>query len=213
MNLAYLLDKRKFYSWLFIFSISSVAWAVAQEQPKPEKRYVRWRLIEVARRSLADSILAQLQLGVSFQKLARQHSLHASAKEGGEIGWAEIDSVDSDFKTAMASLLIGGTSAILQKGNHFFILAKMNELPESGYLQWKKQKSEVDSLLKEIELFIKTGDYPKAKPLLNMAENLIQQIEHEDTYLRMLYYKGIIFLELSQYIDAAILFDSISIRC
>jgi hypothetical protein len=135
MSLIWLPDRRRFYRWLFIFAFGAVVWAVAQEKPQSEKRYVRWRLIEVARKSLADSILAQLQQGVSFQKLARQHSLHASAKAGGEIGWTALDTVDSDFKTALASLPIRGTSAILQKEKHFFILYKMNELAESGYRQ------------------------------------------------------------------------------
>jgi len=59
--------KPKFYFWLFIFALGSVAWAVAQEKPQSEKRWVRWRLIEVARKPLADSILVQLQQGESFQ--------------------------------------------------------------------------------------------------------------------------------------------------
>ncbi len=207
MKLTHLLEKHRFYFWLFIFALGSVASTVAQEKPQLEKRWVRWRLIEVARKSLADSILVQLQQGVSFQKLARQHSLHASAKEGGEIGWSEFDSVDSDFKIAIASLPIGTTSAILQKKNYFFVLHKMNELPESGYLQWKKQKSEVDSLLKRIDSLINTGNNPAAMTLLKEAEEQVKQIEDEGTYLRMLNSKGSALMGLSQFKEATSLFD------
>jgi len=38
MSLIHLLDKRRFYWWLFIFALGSVAWAVAQEKPQAEKR-------------------------------------------------------------------------------------------------------------------------------------------------------------------------------
>jgi tetratricopeptide (TPR) repeat protein len=207
MNLTHFLDKHKFYFWLFIFVRRSCL-AVAQEKPQAEKRWVRWRLIEVARKSLADSILVQLQQGASFQKLARKHSLHASAKEGGEIGWAALDSVDNDFKTAMASLPIGGTSAILQKGNHFSILHKMNELAESGYLQWKEQRSEVDSLLKKIESFLNTGNSPAAMNLLKETEELVKQIEEEGIYLSMLDFKGRALMGLRQFREAATLLDS-----
>jgi hypothetical protein len=208
MNLLHLLGKHKFYFWLFILALGSVVWAVAQEQPQPEKRWVRWRLIEVARKSLADSILARLQQGESFQKLARKHSIHVSAKQGGEIGWTALDSVDSDFRIALASLPSGGTSAILQKGNLFFILYKMNELKESGYSQWKKQKSEIDSLQNKIKSLINTSDYPAAKALLIETERLVQQIEEKNANLKLLNLKGEMLYSLSQFRDAAMVFDS-----
>ncbi len=198
----------RLYFLLSGFLLSAMSWAVAQEKPQPEKRWVRWRLIEVAGKSLADSILTQLQQGVSFQKLARRHSLHASAKEGGEIGWTALDSVDNDFKTAMASLPVGATSAILQKGNHFFILYKMNELPESGYLQWKEQKPKADSLLDKIESLINTGNSQAAMTLIKEAEERVKQIDDEDAYLRMLNFRGTALMRLSQFRDAATLFDS-----
>ncbi len=196
-----------FYFLLFFFAFDLVARAVAQEKPQPEKRYVRWRLIEVARKSLADSILVQLQQGKSFQKLAHQHSLHASAKEGGEIGWTALDSVDSDFKAAIATLPIGGTSAILQRGNHFFVLYKMNELAKSGYLQWKEQKSQADSLLNKIESLLNTGNSPAAMALIKETEERVKQIEDEGIYLRMLNFKGTALTRLSQFREAASLFD------
>jgi hypothetical protein len=189
MNLPHSLGKPRFHLWLFIFSLDLVAWAVAQGKPQLEKRWVRWRLIEVARKSLADSIWAQLQQGVSFQKLARKHSLHASAKKGGEVGWAVLDSVESNFKIAIVSLPVGGTSAILQKANHFFILSKINELPENGYREWKEQKSQADSLLKRLEslaagTIITTGNYLVAMTLLKETEKLVKRIEDEGVYFK-----------------------------
>ena len=176
MNLTNCLGMNKLRVRLFFFLLGSVACAVAQEKPQPEKRYVRWRLIEVARKPLADSILVQSQQGKSFQKLLRQHSLHASAKEGGEMGWAALDSVDSDFNATIAALPIGGISAILQKGNHFFILYKMNELSENGYLRWNEQKAEADSLLKKIESLLNSVR-PKRPAFLNFYARR----EHRDT--------------------------------
>jgi len=207
MNLTSLTSKRSLSCLFFFFSLSATFLTIAQEKPRLEKRWVRWRLIEVARKPLADSIFVQLQKGISFQKLARQHSLHASAKTGGEMGWAELDSVDGDFKTAMSSLTMRGTSTILQKKKHFFILYKMNEFGENDYLQWKKQKAKVDSLLTRIESLINTGNAPAAMTLLKEKEEFVKQIEDDGAYLRMLNFKGTALRALSQFKDVAIVFN------
>jgi tetratricopeptide (TPR) repeat protein len=203
-----LISQLQLFSLIILFSLAAMVLAVAQEKPQPEKRWVRWQLIEVARKPLADSILAKLQQGVSFQKLARQHSLHASAKEGGEIGWAVLDSVDIDFKSAMASLPIGGTSAILQKGNHFFVLYKMNQLLESGYVKWKEQKAEVDSLADRGSVFLSSYEYHQGIAYFDSAVVIARGIGYRKGLGRSLGNLGVAYNDFGQYQQAIAYYDS-----
>ncbi len=198
----------RLYFLLSCFVLSTMTWAFAQEKPQPEKRYVRWRLIEVARKSLADSILVQLQKGTSFQKLARQHSLHASSKEGGEMGWVESDSIESDFKITLKSLPIGKASSFLQKGNHFFVLLKMNELSDSGYLQWQAQKSEVDSLLARGNTRLDLSQYRRAIAYFDNALVITRDIGDGGSEAKSLGNLGIAYRNLAQYPRAIAYYDS-----
>ncbi len=232
MNFTSVTSKRLFSSLLLSFSLGAMVLAATQEKSQPEKRWVRLQVIEVARKPLADSILAQVQQGTSFQKLARKHSLHASAKEGGEIGWAALDSVDSDSKTVMASLPIGRTSTILQKGKRFFIYYKLNELMESDYLKLNGHMSDaflsvrqmapssiplIPSILSNVKLqefgyrgdaYLGLGKYPRAMAYYDSALVLAREIGDHSSEAHHLNNLGNVYHSLAQYRQAIAYYDS-----
>src|SRR5262245_34896668 len=78
----------------------------AQEQP------LGLRLIEVRSEAEASGIRTQVQNGVSFEALARAHSVHASASTGGYLGLLQLTDLKPELQRVLTGLAPGGLSAV-----------------------------------------------------------------------------------------------------
>ncbi|MGH8370199.1 MAG: foldase protein PrsA [Gammaproteobacteria bacterium] len=67
----------------------------------------RARHILVSDEKLAKSIIAQLNKGADFAKLAKKYSSDSSGKSGGELGWFSPDQMVPQFSQAVAKLKKG----------------------------------------------------------------------------------------------------------
>jgi peptidyl-prolyl cis-trans isomerase C len=67
-------------------------------------REYRARHILVESRAAADDMVAQLNKGADFAKLAEKNSIDGSAKQGGDLGWFNLKSMVPQFSNAVAAL-------------------------------------------------------------------------------------------------------------
>jgi peptidyl-prolyl cis-trans isomerase C len=73
----------------------------------PKKEY-RARHILTKTKGEAEAVIAELNKGGDFVKLAKEKSLDASAKEGGELGWFSPTQMAAPFAKAVEGLSKGG---------------------------------------------------------------------------------------------------------
>jgi peptidyl-prolyl cis-trans isomerase SurA len=70
----------------------------------------------------ANALVAQLEQGEDFTRLAQQHSDGRRADDGGELGWFPVDQVPSLFEQPAATLRKGEVAGPLQSGSGFHIV-------------------------------------------------------------------------------------------
>jgi len=87
------------------------------------------QLIESKRR--ADDVMAQLQAGGDFAKLAAAYSDAADGLNGGELGWRSQDRLPQLFVDATANLQQGQISQMIRSGNGFHILKLVGKRAQS----------------------------------------------------------------------------------
>jgi foldase protein PrsA len=78
---------------------------------------VRLRMIAVNDKTAGDEILAALQKGAEFDRLARDR-----ITQGGDIGWVNPQTLPPPLPKAVSALKVGGTSGLLQRGAEFVIV-------------------------------------------------------------------------------------------
>jgi peptidyl-prolyl cis-trans isomerase D len=98
-------------------SVSDADLKAAYEKDKsrlelPEKRHARHILVtgkdDAAASALAQQVLAQVKAGKDFGELAKQYSQDpGSAKNGGDLGWAERSSFVKPFSDALFAMKVG----------------------------------------------------------------------------------------------------------
>jgi parvulin-like peptidyl-prolyl isomerase len=74
------------------------------------------------RRALADEIVARLDAGESFEKLARSYSEGKEASEGGERGWIGRDVLRRELNDVAFSLPAGQHSRVVETSEAYYIL-------------------------------------------------------------------------------------------
>lgn len=79
----------------------------------PQKRLSRIRVSDPA---LADSIRQQLVDGADFNTLHAEHSEGEDEEEGGDLGWAAVDSLPDETAAAVRELAAGEFSAVTVSG-------------------------------------------------------------------------------------------------
>ena len=67
-------------------------------------REYKARHILVESRAVADDLLAQLNKGADFAKLAEKNSVDGSAKQGGDLGWFNLKTMVPQFSAAVSKL-------------------------------------------------------------------------------------------------------------
>lgn len=129
----------------------------------------RARHILVSSESKAKSIIAQLEKGANFAKLAKQYSSDGSAKNGGELGWFSPDQMVPEFSDAVEKLKKGEftkTPVHTQFGWHVIELEDTRSTPPPSLdsvrqqleneLQGKSIQDYVDGLRKAATVDVKT---------------------------------------------------------
>lgn len=103
---------------------------------------------EVTKKQLVD-IRQQLKSGVSFEKLAREHSQDiVSAKQGGDLGWIEYGQMVKPFEKELYSLEKGEVSNIVESqfGMH---LIKLHEIKHEPLKSLEEMRDGFEKSLKQ----------------------------------------------------------------
>ena len=85
---------------------------------------VQVRHIVVRTEAKARDLLGQLQAGADFAVLAKEHSIDASASQGGNLGFFEKGDLHPDFEASAVVLEVGGLSEIVQTPVGFHIIQR-----------------------------------------------------------------------------------------
>jgi peptidyl-prolyl cis-trans isomerase C len=86
-------------------------------------RRVKVRHILLKSRAAADSVLAELKGGASFEALARERSAEAGSREkGGDLGWVTPGLMVKPFEEAALALQAGQTSGVIQTSFGFHVI-------------------------------------------------------------------------------------------
>jgi parvulin-like peptidyl-prolyl isomerase len=83
---------------------------------------VRLRLIAVHDKAAAEEILAAVQKGEDFERLARERSLESRAAQGGDTGWVNPQTLSPPLREAVGTMKAGETRGPLQSGVEFQIV-------------------------------------------------------------------------------------------
>ena len=108
----------------FIFTVSPFQ---ASEQEGPSE--LPLRMILVRSRSEAEQVLGRIKAGDSFEVLARRHSIHRTAAEGGYIGEMKLSGARPEIRDALQGVGPGEVTGVVQTAAGYMIL---QVLPESG---------------------------------------------------------------------------------
>lgn len=106
-----------------------------KEMAKPSKEY-KTRHILVKTEDEARKIIKELEKGKNFIQLAQQHSIDASAKKGGELGWFSAQQMVEPYTKATQSLTNGSythTPVHTRFGWHVIRLDGTREVPPPAY--------------------------------------------------------------------------------
>jgi len=82
---------------------------------------VRLRMIGVKNKAAADEILAALQKGADFGRLAGERSM-VRAAQGGDMGWVNPQTLRLPLREAIGTLRVGETGGPLQNGAGFLLV-------------------------------------------------------------------------------------------
>lgn len=90
----------------------------------------------------AKGIIAQLDKGADFQKLANEHSSDPAAKNGGDLGWFTADQMVQPFAEAVKTMKKGAYTKAPVKtefGWHVILLEDTRQNPPPSFEQVKEQ--------------------------------------------------------------------------
>ncbi|TLY57313.1 MAG: hypothetical protein E6K52_14740 [Gammaproteobacteria bacterium] len=119
----------------------------------PEKRHGRHILIpagkdEAAARKQADEVFAQAKAGKDFSQLAKQYSQDpGSAKNGGDLGWAERNSFVGPFGDALFSMTAGEIRGPVKTQFGYHII-RLDEVQQGKTKSFDEARPELESQLR-----------------------------------------------------------------
>ncbi len=88
------------------------------------KSAVRFRIIQTRTRAAAETILRKLRQGEDWKVLARDYSIHSSARSGTAILETAPSELDPALRQPLASLQPGQTSDVVESKSGFFLLRR-----------------------------------------------------------------------------------------
>jgi parvulin-like peptidyl-prolyl isomerase len=133
---------------------------------------------DAAAKKRAEALLARIQKGEDFAKLARENSMDSSAAQGGDTGYASKDSLAPEYADAAFSLPVG-TIALVRTQAGYHVIKVVDRKKEGLFtleeikpqlierLKNKKYQEELDKLVKQlrenanIEILISAGELLK----------------------------------------------------
>jgi parvulin-like peptidyl-prolyl isomerase len=83
---------------------------------------VRLRIIAVKDKAAAQEIVAALQRGESFRRLARERSIGLRAAKGGDTGWVAVETLQPPLRQAVDALKVGEANGPLPRDAEFLIV-------------------------------------------------------------------------------------------
>ncbi len=95
----------------------------------------------------AESILARVNKGEDFAKLARENSVDSSASQGGDIGFNTKDSLAPEYANAIFSMPVG--SVKLVKSSFGYHIIKVTDKKKEGLSTLDEVKDQLTAFLKD----------------------------------------------------------------
>src|SRR5438045_6886964 len=131
----------------------------------PEKRHARHILItgkdDAAALAQAQQVLAQATAGKDFGELAKQYSQDpGSAKNGGDLGWAERSSFVAPFAEALYGMRVAGFKGPVttQFGYH---IIRLDEIQPGKSKSFEEARSDLEAQLRRDRATARFGDAPE----------------------------------------------------
>ncbi|MBT5856678.1 peptidylprolyl isomerase [bacterium] len=122
--------------------------------------------ILVKTKAEANKINRQLRKGVSFEKLAKKHSIDPTKENGGSLGWVRKDNLVPEFGNAGFAIKRNGRRSGVVKSQFGFHIIKLNDKkmrPEIKLNEAKDQIANVLSVQKQQVLFKQLLDDAKKR--------------------------------------------------
>jgi foldase protein PrsA len=93
-----------------------------------------------------EELLARIQKGEDFAKLAKENSMDPSASQGGDIGFTSKESLAAEYGEAVFSLPVGGVK--IAKTQYGYHIIKVTDKKKEGLSTLEEVKSELTNFLK-----------------------------------------------------------------
>lgn len=133
---------------------------------------------ETVAREHAESVLARLNKGEDFARLARQYSMDPSASDGGDIGFSTKEALIPEYSDAAFSLPVGGIQMV--RTPHGYHIIKVTDRKKEGQftldelrqqlvelIKNRKSQEELDKLITQLREKANIEILISAKELLN----------------------------------------------
>jgi len=101
---------------------------------------------EALAKKRAEALLARVNKGEDFAKLAKENSMDASATQGGDIGFAPKEALAPEYAGAAFSLPVGGVQLV--KTTYGYHIIKVTEKKKEGIFGLDEIKSKLTDFLK-----------------------------------------------------------------
>jgi peptidyl-prolyl cis-trans isomerase SurA len=91
-------------------------------QEELRRAEVRLQIIAVHDKATAEEVVATLQKGEAFSRVARKRSSGRLAARGGDMGWINLGSLEPQLRDAAATLKVGDARGPLRRGDEFLVV-------------------------------------------------------------------------------------------
>ena len=118
-------------------------------------------------RNIANQLLQQVQQGVDFERLAKEHSDDASGKRGGDLGVFTKGIMHKTFEEATLALDIGAHSNVVETPFGFHIIERLPVIEVKSPIFWFNGQTSIGPLPSEVA---KTLCWSPSKHLLNSMQ-------------------------------------------
>ncbi|MEK9657916.1 MAG: peptidylprolyl isomerase [bacterium] len=117
----------------------------ASQFAKYEKRSASHILVKTRKEALR--LMTQLKKGTSFEKLAAQHSLDPTGKQGGSLGWFTRGQLEKSFEDTVFSMTKEGQISSVVKTQFGYHIIKLDGVELVPARTFAEVKSQIEKLL------------------------------------------------------------------
>jgi peptidyl-prolyl cis-trans isomerase C len=126
------------------------------------------RHILVESRAAADDLVAQLNKGGDFAKLAEKNSIDGSAKQGGDLGWFNLKTMVPQFASAVSTLEKGKYTAAPVQTQFGWHIIKLEDTRTPAAPNFDDVKEQVKNILQQKKIRAYAEDLRKAAKIEKM---------------------------------------------